>query len=302
MTAETVSSEQQITTLPEEVELRILQSSDIHAALRLSQEAGWNQVAADWQIFLDLGVVYGLFTRSDSRLVSTAATLPHGMHFAWISMVLVASDCRRRGLARWLLRHCVRQLLDRQFVPALDATPAGRSVYLQLGFRDCWSMRRLVLHRPLQSRNPEKWDGALVRPLHAGDWPALLDYDRAVFGGDRAELLRRLADRLPEAALVAERSGGFKGYLLGRDGRVMTQLGPLIAEDEETAEALLRRAFLTLPLPYAIDLANRHERLGHWLTTCGFVVERPFTRMMHERSSAFDDPARFFAAAGPELG
>jgi GNAT superfamily N-acetyltransferase len=302
MTFEMVSSEQEITALPEEVELRILQPSDIHAALRLSQEAGWNQVAADWEIFLDLGVVYGLVTRSDGRLVSTAATLPHGKHFAWISMVLVAVDCRRRGLARWLLRYCVKQVLDRQLVPALDATPVGRSVYLQLGFHDCWSMRRLVLHRPHQSRDREKLDGSLVRPLHARDWPALLDYDRAVFGGDREALLRRLADRLPQAALVAERAGGFKGYLLGRDGRVMVQFGPLTAEDEETAEALLRRAFLTPPSPCAIDLTDGHQRLGHWLAARGFVVERPFTRMVHGRSSAFDDPARLFAAAGPELG
>jgi GNAT superfamily N-acetyltransferase len=297
-----VSSEQEITALPEEVELRILQPSDVRAALRLSQEVGWNQVAADWQIFLDLGVVYGLVNRSDGCLVGTAATLPHGKHFAWISMVLVAADCRRRGLARWLLGHCVKQLLDRQLVPALDATPAGRSVYLQLGFHDCWSMRRLVLHRPLQSRYLEKRDSSLIRPLHVGDWPALLDYDRAVFGGDRAALLRRLADRLPEAALVAERAGGIDGYVFGREGRVMTQVGPLTAEDEDTAEALLRRAFVMLPSPCAIDLADRHERLGRWLAACGFVVERPFTRMVYGRSRAFDDSARLFVAAGPELG
>jgi GNAT superfamily N-acetyltransferase len=288
--------------LPEEVELRLLRPSDIDAAVRLSAQAGWNQVAADWQIFLDLGEAYGLVRRGDGRLAATAATFPHGERIAWISMVLVAADCRRRGFASWLLRYCVDRLLDRQFVPVLDATPAGRPVYLGLGFQDCWSMRRLVLQRAIRSPDRERRDDALVRPLQAGDWPAILAYDRAVFGGDRAALLKRLADRLPRAALVAERSGGLAGFLLGRDGRVMTQLGPLAAEDEATAEALLRHAFHMQEPPLAIDLAARHERLGRWLIERGFAVERPLTRMVHGRGCAFDDPARLFAAAGPEFG
>jgi GNAT superfamily N-acetyltransferase len=302
MTIGMARSEPGPAALPAEVELRLLRPSDIAAALRLSAEAGWNQVAADWQIFLDLGEAYGLATRGDGRLIATAATLPHGKSFAWISMVLVAADCRRRGLAGWLLRYCIDRLLDRRLVPVLDATPAGRAVYLGLGFQDCWSMRRLVLHRPFRHDDRERGDDALVRPLHANDWPALLAYDRAVFGGDRQALLRRLADRLPRTALVAERSGRLDGFLLGRDGRVMTQIGPLAAEDEKTAEALLRHALLTQPSPLAIDLADRHERLGRWLIERGFAVERPLTRMLHGRRGAFDDPTRLFAVAGPEFG
>jgi GNAT superfamily N-acetyltransferase len=295
-------SEPATTGLPAEVEPRLLRPSDIDAAVRLSAAAGWNQVAADWQVFFDLGDAYGLVTRADGRLIATAATLPHGKGFGWISMVLVAVDCRRRGFASWLLRQCVDRLLDRQLVPVLDATPAGWPVYLRLGFQDCWSMRRLVLQRSFPSHHREGRDSALVRPLQAGDWPAILAYDRAVFGGDRAALLRRLADRLPRAALVADRSGRLAGFLLGRDGRVMTQLGPLTAEDEATAEALLRQAFLTQPPPLAIDLADRHERLGRWLMERGFAVERPLTRMVQGRACAFDDPARLFAVAGPEFG
>ena len=302
MTAAMGPSESAADAPPAGVEPRRLQASDIAAALRLSQEAGWNQVAADWQIFLDLGEAFGLVAVPEGRLVATAAILPHGDRFAWISMVLVAGDCRRRGFARWLLRHCVTQLLDRRLVPILDATPAGRAVYLGLGFRDCWSMRRLVLPRPIPSGEPEGAGGPSVRPLRSGDWPALLACDRAAFGDDRAALLRRLADRLPEAALVAERSGRVAGFLLGRDGRVMTQLGPLMAEDEGTAQALLRHAFRALSPPLAIDLADRHAGLGRWLVERGFRVERALTRMVHGRSTGFDDPARLFAAAGPELG
>jgi GNAT superfamily N-acetyltransferase len=291
--------------LPDGVRLRRLRDADIAQALSLSQEAGWNQVAADWRIFLDLGEAYGL-TVDGERLIATAAILPHGDRLGWISMVLVSAAQRRRGLARFLLRHSIAALAARRLVPVLDATPVGRAVYLGLGFADCWSMRRLVLRQPLavgiqaEGSVPEA-DGVTVRPLDAADWPAAIAYDRAVFGADRGALLRRLAERLPQGALVAERRGRITGLLLGRDGRVMSQLGPLVAEDDAVAQALLRRALAAVRAPLAVDVADRHVRFSEWLGRLAFTAERPLTRMVHG-GSGFGDPARLFAIAGPELG
>ena len=55
------------------------------------REARWNQLAADWRIFLELGRVYAAHS-ADGRIVATTATLPYGGRFAWISMVLVAAN------------------------------------------------------------------------------------------------------------------------------------------------------------------------------------------------------------------
>jgi Acetyltransferase (GNAT) domain len=235
-------------------------------------------------------------------LVASAAILPQGDAFGWISMVLVTATWRRRGLARWLLRHSIESLRARRVLPLLDATPAGRPVYLTLGFEDCWSLRRLVLRHPPHTDTEAGVEGVLVRQLEAADWPAAIAYDRAIFGAERGALLRRLAERLPRAALVAERGGEIAGLLLGRDGRVMSQLGPLVAEDDSVACALLRRAVPAVGVPLAIDVADRHARLGEWLASLGFTSERPLTRMIWGRNAAFDDPRRLFAIAGPELG
>src|SRR5690242_3487262 len=137
---------------PDGLRLRRLREADIPRAMSLSQEAGWNQVAADWRIFLELGEGYGITVDGDARrLIATAAILPHGDRCGWISMVLVTAAHRRRGLARWLLQHCIAALSARRLVPLLDATPAGRAVYVGLGFEDCWDLRRLVLQRPLRA-------------------------------------------------------------------------------------------------------------------------------------------------------
>jgi hypothetical protein len=127
-------------------------------------------------------------------------------------------------------------------------------------------------------------------------------YDTAVFGADRSALLRRLAARLPQATLVAERGGRVAGFLLGRNGRVMSQLGPLAADDDVIAGALLARSIAMVPAPLTVDIPDRHRALSGWLTTLGFAAERPLTRMIYGTSLAFDDSARLFAIAGPELG
>jgi ribosomal protein S18 acetylase RimI-like enzyme len=267
--------------------------------MALSREAGWNQIAADWRIFLDLGSAICL-TRGDAPPIATAATLPYSGNFAWIGMVLVTEAERRRGLARWLLRRCVTDLLARRLVPVLDATPAGRAVYLGLGFQDGWTMHRLV-GRTIATPQAER-DAVAVRTLAVRDWPQVIAYDTATFGADRHALLRGLAARLPDAALVAERAGRIAGFLLGRDGRVMSQLGPLAADDIGIATALLTRAIAVVPTPLVIDVPDRHAALSGWLTTLGFTAERPLTRMIYATSKAFDDSARLFAIAGPELG
>lgn len=287
--------------LPPGIVARLLREDDVPSAMALSQEAGWNQLPADWRIFLELGRVIGL-THEDGRLIATAAILPHGSEFGWVSMVLVTASERRRGFARWLLRRCMDDLIAQNRVPVLDATPAGRMVYIGLGFQDCWTVRRLIARtvRP-QSQGASDTD-ASIRPIAHEDWQAIAAFDKNVFGADRSGLLRRLADRLPASALIAERAGRIVGYLLGRDGRNMNQLGPLAAENAEIATALLDRAIAAVPAPLAIDLPDRHVPIHERLSAVGFTVERPLTRMVYGRANAFDDGARLFAIAGPELG
>ena len=102
--------------------------------------------------------------------------------------------------------------------------------------------------------------------------------------------------------MVAEQQDRIIGYLLGRDGRKFSQLGPLVAADERVATALLAQAIASVPGPLAIDLPDRHMTLSAWLGSLGFKAERPLTRMAYGRSQSFDDCAQLFAIAGPELG
>jgi GNAT superfamily N-acetyltransferase len=276
--------------------------SELDDAGALVAEARWNQLAADWRIFLAHGRVYVAHTGA-GRIVATTATLPYGDRFAWISMVLVKGEYRRHGLATRLMRQAMDELARQGRIPILDATPDGRAVYRRLGFEDSWGFARLIRRErpPAAGTYPGPTDVTL-RPVVDQDWEALCAYDAAAFGADRSAVLAGLRGRLPAAELVAERAGRVVGFALGRDGALAAQIGPLIADDDTIATALLSRALDRLEGPLFVDLADSKQELRVFLDMRGFSTVRPFTRMLYGSSTRFDDPARTFAVIGPEFG
>src|SRR5262245_34057940 len=172
-----------------------LGAAELGDAAVLVAEAGWNQVAADWRIFLDLGTVYAV-RNSAGRVIATAATLPYGGRFGWISMVLVAGTYRRQGLARRLLNRCIADLTAAAVVPVLDATPAGRSIYLMLGFQDAWGFHRLAAKATARNPSlPAPPAGIRIQPIGDTIYDELCRYDAAAFGADRSGVLARLRGR-----------------------------------------------------------------------------------------------------------
>ena len=269
----------------------------IPAALMLSAEPGWNQIAEDWAWMIGHGEAFGLSTPA-GRLIASGLTVVYDQApFAWISMILVTADFRRKGLATRLMQRCSEAIERRGLVPALDASPEGRQVYLKLGFNDFYRTSRFLVERPPAAGRP-----AGLRPLQADDLARITAFDRRHAGGDRSTLLRHLQQRLPAAAWLAEQDGKITGYALGREGRLCPQLGPVVAEDEATALALLEAAGAALGRPFCIDAGDHHAGLAAWLKRQRAQFITPFVRMLKGRDRPYDDPAKIFVIAGPELG
>jgi GNAT superfamily N-acetyltransferase len=285
----------------------LLSSAELDDVGALVNEARWNQTAADWRLFIELGRVYAAHTAS-GRIMATTAILPYGERFGWISMVLVAGSYRRRGLATLLMRRAMDDLSAARLVPGLDATPDGRAVYRALGFADYCGFHRLRRERQearqaaRQAARDRGSSPASVRPIRDADWPALCAFDAAAFGAQRSAVLGGLRGRLPAAELVAESGNRIVGFSLGRDGRIAAHIGPLVAEDDAVACALLAHALDGIEAPVFIDLADAKSDVRSFLQARGFAAIRPFTRMLHGRAGRFDDPARTFAVVGPEFG
>lgn len=260
----------------------------------LAADAGWNQVPDDWRLMLEHGEGIAVAT-GDGRLAATALTHDLGS-VGWISMVLVGRDFRRRGIATDLIERCAALLHAKGLTPGLDATEAGRQVYEPLGFLPVYGLSRRVA---TAAKDAAASSG--VRTAASTDLAMIAAYDREIFGLDRAHILRALFARAPALAHVAERGGKLRGFALGRDGRQAMQIGPILADDEETAIELTRSALSSVSGRVYVDSLDSQRRLNEFLTARGFAVQRSFTRMLIGRAAPFDDPRRVFAIAGPEL-
>ena len=290
-----------VASLGQGLTISALGPADLDGAQALVAEAGWNQVRADWEVFVELGAAFKV-TAEGGEVAATAATLPFA-GFGWISMVLVAKRQRRQGIATVLLANCIARLREQGLVPVLDATPAGRAVYRPLGFHDGWPITRW--RRFDRSAAMPGTDGlamTTVRALREDDWPQLLALDEKAFGSARIALLRRLESRSRGFACVAEHDGRVAGYLLGRNGRQATQVGPIVARDQNLAKALLGHALARIDGPVLLDVLDCHTAFPTALKAAGFEVERSFIRMTLDANAVFGDAHLMAAIAGPEIG
>ena len=257
----------------------VLDASWIARALLLSQEAGWNQTAEDWKIFFAHGTVMG-FTLDD-RLVATSAVLPYGREFAWLSMVLVSREWRRRGLATRIVASCVSQLRERGSPALLDAAPDATEIYAKLGFVPLCQM--------------ERWEGeggGIARASNEVDLTA----DRVAFGADRKFLFHDFLARPNSLAIESPH-----GFALLRRGSIASAIGPIVA-DPADACGLATAAVCAATGRVYVDVLDAGGGLIPTLTSLGFRPQRRFTRMALGLSHLPGDPARLLAAAGPEFG
>jgi GNAT superfamily N-acetyltransferase len=119
---------------PEAVEIELLSEVHLPEALRLTEQSQWNQTALDWRRLLQCppGGCFGAF--HDGRLIGPFITVVYGTELAWVGMMLVDSDYRRRGFGTRLMRAALEHL-QRIGVKSikLDATPAGSESLVDRG-------------------------------------------------------------------------------------------------------------------------------------------------------------------------
>ena len=275
-----------------------VQPTDAEHLCPLSLEAGWNQVAADWRLMLTLGRGYGVRT-PDGKWIASALVLPLGPAVCWLSMVLVTQSMRGQGLGTGLLRRSIAEVEASGAAAGLDATELGRPIYLPLGFRDVYALSRWHVPRGARQLLPPP-AGIAIGPATADDLEHICRCDASRTGLARAPVLSHLFVRAQGLARIARREGAIVGFCLARDGRVATQVGPIVAEDEAIGLALLSHALAATDQPVIADIPDRHDQLRRWLAQQGAFAPRSFVRMLRG-DARLDDGARTFALAGPEL-
>jgi hypothetical protein len=118
-----------------------------------------------------------------------------------------------------------------------------------------------------------------------------------VFGADRSAALRWAHASAPDLAWATPEGA----YCFGRHGDHSDHVGPVVAEDRESALALVR-ACLSLPRRRPLILDARVEPAWQAaLSGLGFREQRPFTRMVLGDARPAGQPQLEPVVLGPEF-
>jgi predicted N-acetyltransferase YhbS len=256
-------------------QIRPLNLSDIPACLDLAANRQWSREPEKWRFLLTSGKGYGI-DAPNGGLAATATLVRFGDEISVIGMVLVRDSLEGRGLGRRMMEFMLQR--TKSLTVFLYATEQGRILYEKLGFE---SRETLIRHVGTFTANAISEGFALTRPMQAADFEEVVRLDREAFGTERTPILKALQEQgMVQRRQVVERAGKIVGYGFSWQNVNIIHLGPIVASDDEAAQALISELAADQRLPVRIDLPARFERLNDWVSTCKLVASPPVPLMV----------------------
>ena len=280
------------------ITIRQLEMGDLTFADQVRALAGWNQTLCDWQRLLAYQPDGCFLALWNGQPAGTATAVHYGDRLGWIGMVLVHPDLRRRGIATALMQQCMEFLTPRVECIKLDATPDGQQVYERLGFQAEYALTRWqhLTWQPILEQHR-------CTPISQEDWRDIATLDTPVFGVDRTRWLQLLARDSDTVHVVRNSNGRLVGYGMARSGVRAAYLGPVVANTDAQAEAIVRTLLqhVTQDAVYW-DVLDDNSAAVSVAARLGFTRQRPLLRMWHGTRPIIGMTARQWAIAGPSVG
>lgn len=284
--------EYRIRFMPEkQLHIRQMTVADLNSAMALKDLAGWNQTLDDIKRLIEYEPDGCFIAEIDGKPVGTVSTTSYGNDLAWIGMMLVHPDYRRRGIARSLMETSLDYLRQRGVACIkLDATPLGQPLYEQLGFQAEWEFQRW--ERPGETVASFTPDGSLSAKL--------LELDREAFGADRSKWLTQVAST---CRILATDST----FVLLRPGSVATYLGPVVTQHPGIENVAEVESLIVLMLESEQgrifwDIPESNEAARKMAARLGFKPARQLLRMWADGPLVEGRPDLQFGLLDPTTG
>jgi predicted N-acetyltransferase YhbS len=274
-----------------------LEPADLPAALHFTQEQGWSHRLEDWEFHVRLG--QGWAARDPGgELLGTAIWWAWGGSVATVGFVLVRKDRQGQGIGARLMDVVLENAGARTL--RLVATRAGLGTYRRLGFIEHGAILQCQgeLAHVAASASPP---GVSLRAATDADLDALCALDAQAFGAPRAQLIRAI-HALGTGGLVATRDGTVAGFALQRLSGRGTVVGPIVAEDEPLAIALISALLGSSRGFTRADIPADARALRLYLTSAGMSVVDEYPCMTRGQLRAHSTGARTFGLASQALG
>ena len=237
--------------------------TELDVAVEWAAREGWNPGLHDAGCFYATDPNGFFLSESDGQVQGVISAVAYDEAFGFVGFFIVRPDCRGHRVGIELGEAALTYLGNRNI--GLDGVEKKVRNYEQMGFTlVCHNFRceGVAFPHPANERG--------IVPLGTVDFRRILAYDRLCFPAARRTFLEGWFSMPESCSLACVDGETLKGYGTIRRCRSGHKIGPLFADDEETADrlfcSLLHRVksgepvFLDIPgnNPLARQLADRH--------------------------------------------
>lgn len=246
--------------MPADISIRALNTAEIGLAVEWAAAEGWNPGHADAACFATVDADGFRVAEVDGAPAAVISVVNYDARFAFLGFYIVRPDLRGQGIGLRLWQAGLAHAGERTI--GLDGVPAQQANYIRQGF--------VFAHRNIRFAGvPGPGEMGETVDLAEIPFQEVAASDARVFPAPRAAFLKAWIAAPGHAGRAVMRAGRLKGWGVVRPARTGWKIGPLIAEDPETADVLFRAlraeageapVVLDVPEPHAeaLALARRH--------------------------------------------
>ena len=257
-----------------EFSIRPMKRSEMDFAVQLAAKEGWNPGLHDAECFYRTdpdGFFVGLL--DENQPVGCISAVSYNGKFGFIGLYIVAAEHRGKGFGTALWQRAMQRLDGHNI--GLDGVVGQQANYRKSGFNLAY---RNMRYQGADLRSTSRKN---LVPLHQLSWERLVNYDSRFFPVRRIQFLSTWV-RMPDShggAVV--RSGRVTGYGIIRRCRNGFKVGPLFADNEQIAGAILTGLSKHIPRgePIFLDVPEVNPAAVRLVERCGMTKVFETARM-----------------------
>jgi len=264
------------------VEIRKMRREEAGFAIEMAAAEGWNPGIHDGELFYEADHEGFFIAELEGKPAGCASAVAYDDSFGFFGLYVVKPEFRKKGIGMKLTEKCLEYLGDRNV--GLDGVVENEKRYQQvMKFRSSYSNLRF------EGRGGGEVPDGLIE-ISEVPFEKILVYDRQMFPVPRSGFLEKWVNQPDSYAFAALEAGDLKGYGVIRKCRAGYKIGPLFANDQDTAEKIFRalRAsvpeetiYLDVPEPNkkAMEIAKRYHMNVMFKTIRMYSLKEPDIRL-----------------------
>jgi GNAT superfamily N-acetyltransferase len=208
-------------------------------AVEMAAAEGWNPGIHDGELFYEADNEGFFIAELGGKPAGCASAVAYDDSFGFLGLYVVKPEFRRKDIGMKLTEKCLEHLGNRNI--GLDGVVENEKKYQKvMKFSSSYSNLRF------EGRGGGEIPNGLVK-ISEVPFEKLLAYDRKMFPAPRPGFLKKWINQPDSYAFAALEEGILKGYGVIRKCRVGYKVGPLFADDRDTAEKIFRALRASVP-------------------------------------------------------